>query len=63
MAESEQGESAVVVVKAYDFNVWLLPKVEKFARSHKFSVGLTFGQHARRHQSQLENVQYDTRSS
>jgi hypothetical protein len=38
MAESEQGESAVVS-KAYDFNVWLLPKAEKFARSYKFSVG------------------------
>ncbi len=39
MAESGQGESAIVVMKAYDFNVWLLPKVEKLARSYKFSVG------------------------
>ena len=39
MAEVERREGAVVVVKAYDFNLWLLPKVEKFARSYKFSVG------------------------
>jgi hypothetical protein len=39
MAEGEQGGSAVVVVKAYDFTLWLLPKVEKFARSFKFTLG------------------------
>lgn len=39
MAEGEQGGPAVVVVKAYDFTMWLLPKVEKFARSYKFTVG------------------------
>jgi len=39
MPEADQGESAVVVVKAYDFTLWLLPKAEKFARSYKFSVG------------------------
>ena len=39
MVEGEQGEAAVVVVKAYDFTVWLLPKVEKFARSYEFRAG------------------------
>jgi hypothetical protein len=39
MAQREQAESAVVVVKAYDFTLWLLPKVEKFARSYRFSIG------------------------
>jgi hypothetical protein len=29
----------VAVVKAYDFVLWLLPKVESFPRKHKFTVG------------------------
>lgn len=32
-------EPPVVVGKAYDFALWMLPKVEKFPRSYKFSVG------------------------
>ena len=39
MAEPEQQEPAVVVGKAYDLVLWLLPKVEKFARSYRFIVG------------------------
>ena len=45
MPEADQGESAVVVVKAYDFTLWLLPKEEKFARSYKFSVGERLAAH------------------
>ena len=30
---------AVVVTKAYDLALWILPKVEKFPRSYRFSVG------------------------
>jgi len=33
------GEMAVVVQKAYDWNLWILPKVEKFPKSYRFSVG------------------------
>jgi len=33
------GETAIVVQKAYDWNVWILPKVEKFPKSYRFSVG------------------------
>ena len=29
----------VVVGKAYDFVLWLLPKVETFPRSHRFTIG------------------------
>jgi hypothetical protein len=29
----------VVVGKAYDFVLWLLPKVETFPRSHRFTLG------------------------
>lgn len=32
-------ENAVVVQRAYEFNLWLLRKVEKFPRSFRFSVG------------------------
>ena len=39
MAEKGESEPAVVVGKTYDFVLWLLPKVEKFTRSYKFSVG------------------------
>lgn len=35
----KSAEPPVVVVKAYDFTLWLLPKVEKFNRSYRFSVG------------------------
>jgi hypothetical protein len=30
---------AIVVEKTYEFLLWLLPKVEKFPRSFRFSVG------------------------
>ena len=39
MAETNREEPAIVVSKTYDFVLWLLPKVEKFARSYRFSVG------------------------
>ena len=29
----------VAVVKVYDFVLWLLPKVENFPRTHRFTVG------------------------
>jgi hypothetical protein len=32
-------DEAVVVQKAYDFALWILPKVEKFPKSYRFSVG------------------------
>ncbi len=39
MPPAQEREPAVVVGKAYDFVLWLLPKVEKFSRSFRFSVG------------------------
>ncbi|HKO03579.1 MAG TPA: diversity-generating retroelement protein Avd [Candidatus Acidoferrales bacterium] len=39
MAGEQRVESAIVVQKAYDLLLWLLPKVEKFPRSFRFSVG------------------------
>ncbi|HEY6344845.1 MAG TPA: diversity-generating retroelement protein Avd [Bryobacteraceae bacterium] len=32
-------EMTAVVQKAYDWNLWILPKVEKFPKSYRFSVG------------------------
>lgn len=39
MPRHEPRETAIVVEKTYDFLLWLLPKVEKFQRSFRFSVG------------------------
>lgn len=36
---TDSREPALVVGKAYDLCLWLLPKVEKIPRSYKFSVG------------------------
>lgn len=34
-------EPAVVVQKAYDWVLWIVPKVEKFPRSYRFLMGRT----------------------
>lgn len=34
-----QTETAVVVQRAYALSLWLIPKVEKFPRTFRFSVG------------------------
>jgi hypothetical protein len=39
MASADRSQTAIVVVKTYDLVLWLLPKVEKFPRSYRFSVG------------------------
>ena len=39
MAGEQRTESAVVAQKTYDLLPWLLPRVEKFPRSFRFSVG------------------------
>ena len=35
----------MVVGKAYDFALWLLPKVESFPRSHRFTIGERLSAH------------------
>ncbi len=32
-------EPAIVVQKAYDWTLWILPKVEKFPKGYRFSIG------------------------
>src|SRR5260370_40971722 len=34
-----QTEPAVVVQKAYEWALWIIPKVEKFPKSYRFSIG------------------------
>ena len=29
----------MVVQKAYDWTLWIIPKVEKFRKSYRFSIG------------------------
>jgi hypothetical protein len=36
---STRTEPAVVVQKAYDWALWIIPKVENFPKSYRFSVG------------------------
>jgi hypothetical protein len=39
MPGDEHSQTPIAVVKTYDLALWLLPKVEKFARSYRFTVG------------------------
>jgi hypothetical protein len=39
MPPSNREEPAIVVTKAYDLVLWLLPKAETFSRSYRFSLG------------------------
>jgi hypothetical protein len=39
MPMEKDGSAPAVVGKTYDFIVWLLPKVEKFQKSFRFTVG------------------------
>ena len=39
MAHSPPDTPPVVVQKTYEFVLWLLPKVESFPRSYRFTVG------------------------
>ena len=32
-------EPAIVALKAYDWTLWIVPKVEKFPKSYRFSIG------------------------
>ncbi|NWF84546.1 MAG: diversity-generating retroelement protein Avd [Bryobacteraceae bacterium] len=39
MKSTNEDEPAVVVVRAYDFVRWLIPKAERFPRNFRFSLG------------------------
>jgi hypothetical protein len=36
---SQSTEPAVIVQKAYDWALWIIPKVEKFPKSYRVSIG------------------------
>lgn len=39
LAMDDASNLAVVVQKAYDWNIWVFPHVEKFPKSYRFSLG------------------------
>ncbi len=39
MSEAPEGGSPLAVQRAYDLTVWLLRKVEKFPRAHRYVLG------------------------
>ena len=39
MAIKQEESAPVVILKTYDFLLWLLPKIESFPKHYKFSVG------------------------
>lgn len=39
MRKTKSPEAPIIVTKCYDFVLWLAPKIEKFPRSLRFSVG------------------------
>jgi hypothetical protein len=41
-----QAEHPPIILKTYDFTLWLLPKVEKFNRAYRFTVGERLVSHA-----------------
>ena len=43
-AQSDDG-APVAVGKTYDFVLWLLPKVEKFSRAYRFTIGERLSAH------------------
>src|SRR3974377_164189 len=41
-----QPDAPPIILKTYDFTLWLLPKVEKVNRAYKFTVGERLVSHA-----------------
>ena len=41
-----QPDQPPIILKTYDFTLWLLPKVEKFNRAYRFTVGEHLVSHA-----------------
>jgi hypothetical protein len=39
LAPSINREPAVIVTKSYDLVLWLLPRIERFPRAYRFTVG------------------------
>jgi hypothetical protein len=56
-------ETAVVVQKAYDFVLWIVPKVEKFPRSYRIMIGGPLVQASIEMLLYLVDAAYQTRNS
>ena len=56
-------EAAIVVQKAYEWNLWILPKVEKFPKSYRFSLGQNLVETSMDLLMHLVDATYQTRNS
>lgn len=56
-------EPTVVVQKAYDWALWTIPKVEKFPKSYRFSIGQTLVASSIEPLMNLVDATYQTRNT
>ena len=56
-------EPTLVVQRAYDWTLWVLPKVERFPKSYRFSVGQNLVQHSLDLLTNLVDATYETRNA
>lgn len=60
---STQDEPAIVVQKAYDWALWIIPKVEKFPKSYRFSIGQRLVSASLELLTNLVDATYQTRNA
>lgn len=56
-------ETALIVQKAYDWNLWIHPKIEKFPKSYRFSIGQNLNQTSLDLLMNLVDAAYQTRNT
>jgi len=56
-------EPAVAVQKAYDWNLWILAKIEKFHRGYRFSLGQNLAQASLDLLNHLVDASYQNRNA
>ena len=60
---SQSTEPAVVVQKAYEWTLWIIPKVEKFPKSFRFTIGQTLVTSSIELLMNLVDATYQTRNA
>ncbi len=56
-------ETAVIVQKAYDWNLWIHPRIEKFPKSYRFSIGQSLNATSLELLMNLVDATYQSRNS
>lgn len=56
-------ENAVIVQKAYDWNLWIHPKIEKFPKPYRFSIGQNLNQTSLELLMNLVDAMYQSRNT